>query len=105
GGPGLFGGAPPFVPGADAAYAVGSDGYLHALNVSNGWENMTSALLLPANKRAVGLIVATGADGAAVAYAATTHGCGSQPDAVWAMDFGSPQKTVAAFNAGGATIA
>ena len=92
------------MPGNDAAYVVGSDGYLHALNVSNGWDNMTPALFLPANTRATGLIVATGADGA-VAYAATTHGCGSQPDAVWAMDLDSPQKTVVAFKANGATIA
>jgi outer membrane protein assembly factor BamB len=107
GGPGgtIYGGTPPFSPGADAAYAVGSDGYLHALNVSNGWDSMTPALFLPANTRAVGLIVATAADGSAVAYAATTHGCGSQPDGVWAMDFASAQKTVTAFTAGGATIA
>ena len=105
GGGGGGGGGGAFVPGADAAYAVGSDGYLHALNVSNGWDNMTPALFLPANTRATGLIVVTGADGGAVAYAATTRGCGSQADAVWAMDLGSPQKTVVAFNAGGATIA
>jgi outer membrane protein assembly factor BamB len=108
GGPGggaIFGGTPPFAPGADAAYAVGSDGYLHALNVSNGWDSMTPTPFLPANTRAVGLIVATAGDGSAVAYAATTHGCGSQPDGVWAMDFSSPQKTVSAFTAGGATIA
>ncbi|MEO6236228.1 MAG: PQQ-binding-like beta-propeller repeat protein [Vicinamibacterales bacterium] len=93
-----------FVPGADAAYALGSDGYLHALNVQNGWDNTTPALFLPANTRAVGLIVATSDEGA-TAYAATTHGCGSQPDAVWAMDLASPQKTVTAFNVGSATIA
>src|SRR5439155_3912620 len=104
GGGGGFGGGS-FVPGADAAYVVGSDGYLHALNISNGWDNMTPALFLPANTRAVGLIVANGTDRRAVAYAATTHGCGSQPDAVWAMDLASPQKTVVAFKAGGATIA
>jgi outer membrane protein assembly factor BamB len=98
------GGGGGFVPGSDAAYVVGSDGYLHALNVSNGWDNMTPALFLPANTRAMGLIVAT-ATGGRVAYAATTHGCGSQPDAVWAMDLASPQRTVVAFKAGGATIA
>ncbi|OLE85599.1 MAG: hypothetical protein AUF76_00330 [Acidobacteria bacterium 13_1_20CM_2_65_9] len=105
GGPGGGGGGGPFVPGGDAAYVVGSDGYLHALNVSNGWDNMTPALFLPANTRATGLIITTGTDGGAIAYAATTHGCGSQPDAVWAMDLASPQKTVVAFKAGGATIA
>jgi outer membrane protein assembly factor BamB len=104
GGGGGFGGGP-FVPGADAAYVVGSDGYLHALNVSNGWDNMTPALFLPANTHARGLIIATAADGAATAYAATTHGCGSQPDAVWAMDLGSAQKTVTAFQVKSSTIA
>jgi hypothetical protein len=103
GGPG--GGSPAFVPGADAAYVVGSDGYLHALNVSNGWDNMTPALFLPANTRATGLLVAIGGNGGGVAYATTTHGCGSQPDAVWAMDLASPQKPVVAFQAQGATIA
>jgi outer membrane protein assembly factor BamB len=102
GGPG---GAGPFAPGGDAAYVVGSDGYLHALNVQNGWESMTPALFLPANTHATGLLIATVADGAAVAYAATTRGCGSQPDAVWAMDLTSPQKTVTAFQARGAIIA
>lgn len=105
GGPGGGGGGGAFRPGQDAAYVVGSDGYLHALNVSNGWDNMTPALFVPPNTRAMGLIVATVSDGGAVAYAATTHGCGSQPDAVWAMDLASPQKTVVAFTAGGATIA
>jgi hypothetical protein len=103
GGPG--GAGVPFAPGADAAYAIGSDGYLHALNVSNGWDNMTPAVFLPANTRAVGLVIASGARGEATAYAATTHGCGSQADAVWAMDLASPRKTVVAFKVNGATIA
>ena len=81
-GAGGGGGAGSFVPGADAAYVIGSDGYLHALNVSNGWDNMTPALFLPANTRAMGLIVATGVGDGAVAYAATTRGCGSQPERV-----------------------
>jgi outer membrane protein assembly factor BamB len=66
---------------------------------------MTPALFLPANTRASGLLIATLADGGAVAYAATTRGCSSQPDAVWAMDLASPQKTVNAFKAKGAIIA
>jgi outer membrane protein assembly factor BamB len=104
GGGGGFGGGP-FVPGGDAAYVVGSDGYLHALNVQNGWENMTPALFIPANTRASGLIIASGSDGGGVAYTATTHGCGSQPDGVWAMDLSSPQKSVTAFQVKGASIA
>jgi hypothetical protein len=36
-----------FQPGGDAAYVVGSDSYLHALNVQNSWDNMTPALFIP----------------------------------------------------------
>lgn len=95
----------PFVPGADAAYVVGSDGYLHALNVQNGWDNMTPTLFLPANTRATGLIIGTMPDGATIAYTATTNGCGSQPDAVWAMELGSDKQAATTFEAKGATIA
>ena len=101
GGAGRGGG---FQPGTDAAYVVGSDGFLHALNVQNGWDNMTPALFIPPNTRATGLIVAS-SDAGAVAYAATTRRCGSQPDAVWAMDLADPQKPVTAFKVGDATIA
>ncbi len=91
GGGGGFGGGP-FVPGADAAYVVGSDGFLHALNVQNGVDLMPPTLFVPANTRAAGLLIATVPDGGSVAYAATTHGCGSQPDGVWAMELGVGQE-------------
>src|SRR3954449_10297908 len=87
GGGGLGGG--PFVPGNDAAYVVGSDGFLHALNVQNGADLMPPTLFVPANTRAAGLLIANAPDGGAIAYAATTHGCGGQPDGVWAMELGS----------------
>ncbi len=108
GGPGSGGGGGGrgggFQPGGDAAYVVGSDGFLHALNVQNGWDSMPPALFIPANTRATGLIIASG-DAGAVAYAATTHSCGSQPDAVWAMDLADAQRPVTAFKVGEATIA
>ncbi len=104
GGGGGFGGGP-FVPGNDAAYVVGSDGLLHALNVQNGADLMPATLFVPPNTRVAGLLIATMAEGGAVAYAATTHGCGAQPDAVWAMELGSEKKDVAAFQTQGATIA
>jgi outer membrane protein assembly factor BamB len=102
-GGGGFGGGP-FVPGNDAAYVVGSDGFLHALNVQNGVDLMPPTLFVPANTRAAGLLIATMADGA-VAYAATTHGCGSQPDGVWAMELGADKKDVVAFQPKDAVIA
>jgi outer membrane protein assembly factor BamB len=103
GGGGFGGGS--FVPGGDAAYVVGNDGYLHALNVQNGADLMPATLFLPANTRATGLLIATDPDGVATAYAATTHGCGSQPDAVWAMELGGEKKDIVAFQTKGATIA
>jgi len=105
GGGGGFGGGP-FVPGGDGAYVVGSDGFLHALNVQNGIDLMPPTLFVPANSRTTGLLIATDPEsGTAVAYTATTHGCGSQPDAVWAMELGSEKKDVVAFQTKGATIA
>jgi len=104
-GGGGFGGGP-FVPGADAAYVVGSDGFLHALNVQNGADLMPATLFVPANTRTTGLLIATDQEsGSATAYTATTHGCGSQPDAVWGMELGSDKKDVVAFQTKGATIA
>ena len=103
GGGGGFGGGP-FVPGNDAAYVVGSDGFLHALNVQNGVDLMPPTLFVPANTRAAGLLIANAPDGA-VAYAATTRGCGSQPDGVWAMQLGSEKKDVVAFQPKDANIA
>ena len=103
GGGGGFGGGP-FVPGNDAAYVIGSDGFLHALNVQNGVDLMPPTLFVPANARAAGLLIASAPDGA-VAYAATTHGCGSQPDGLWAMQLGSEKKDVVAFQPKDANIA
>src|SRR5262249_14562910 len=103
GGGGGFGGGP-VGPGPGAGYGLGSGRYLPPVNVQNGWDNMTPALFLPSNTHPAGLIVATNDEGA-VAYAATTHRCGSQPDAVWAMDLANPQKAVTAFKVGDATIA
>ncbi len=90
-GGGGFGGGP-FVPGNDAAYVVGSDGFLHALNVQNGVDLMPPTLFVPANTRVAGLLIANLGAGDTVAYVATTHGCGGQPDGVWAMELGADSK-------------
>src|SRR5262249_30005253 len=93
----------PFVPGQDAAYVVGIDGYLHALNISNGWDNMTPTLFLPANTRAMGLIVAAaGAHGRALADTLTPPRRGRPPAAAWAEGLSRPQKPVVAFKPGAA---
>jgi len=105
GGGGGFGGGL-FVPGNDGAYVVGSDGLLHALNVQNGVDLMPPTLFVPANTRTAGLLIANLGEAGTVAYAATTHGCGSQPDGVWAMALGAEtRKDVVAFQPKGARIA
>jgi len=103
-GGGGFGGGP-FVPGNDAAYVVGSDGFLHALNVQNGADLLPPTLFVPANTHVAGLLIANLGEAGSVAYAATTHGCGSQPDGVWAMELGTDKKDVVAFQPKDARIA
>ena len=45
-------------PGApDAAYAIGNDGYVRALNVQSGWDMFPPVQFLPANTRPAGAIV------------------------------------------------
>ena len=106
GGGGGFGGGP-FVPGNDAAYVVGSDGFLHALNVQNGVD-LHAADVVRSGEHARRRTADRDrwATAGSVAYAATTHGCGSQPDGVWAMELGADsKKDVVAFQPKDAKIA
>lgn len=98
GGRGAATGAP------DAAYVVGSDGFVRALNVQSGWELSAPVQFLPANANATGLILVND-EKSGYLYTSTTRGCGSTPDAVWAVDLISPDKKVTSWSAGGATIA
>ena len=41
----------------DAAYAIGNDGYVRALNVQSGWDMFPPVQFLPANTRPAGAIV------------------------------------------------
>jgi len=68
------------------AYALSSDGKLHAMYVSNGEEPNAAVQFIPANANAVGLTVTDG-----VAYVATINGCGGAPNGIWAMDLSSKQ--------------
>ena len=92
-------------PGApDAAYAIGNDGYVRALNVQSGWEMFPPVQFLPANTRPAGAIVVND-ETSGFLYAVTTHGCAYTPDAVWAVDLINPKKDVVSWDARGATIA
>jgi outer membrane protein assembly factor BamB len=93
------------MPGApDAAYVIGSDGYIRALNIQSGWELFPPVQFLPANTRPAGPIVVND-DTSGFLYTVTTHGCAYTPDAVWAIDLLSPKKQVLRWEAQGATIA
>jgi hypothetical protein len=72
-----------------AVYAISGDGVLHSLNIQTGGDFDPPVPFLPPGARAYGFTVIN-----LIAYAATAHGCGSAPDAVWAIDLGSPDKTV-----------
>jgi outer membrane protein assembly factor BamB len=87
----------------DAAYAIGNDGYVRALNVQNGWDMFPPVQFLPANTRPAGAIVVND-ETTGFLYAVTTHGCAYTPDAVWAVDLISPKKEVVSWEARGATI-
>lgn len=92
-------------PGApDAAYVIGSDGYVRGLNVQSGWDTMTPLQVLPANTRAAGPIVVND-DTSGFLYVTTTQGCAYTPDAVWAVDLIGQKKEVVSWEAKGATIA
>jgi outer membrane protein assembly factor BamB len=88
--------APP-LPGAaqnafgavSAIYSISADGVLHSLNVQNAADFDPPAPFLPAGARVSGFTVIN-----LIAYAATSHGCGGAPDAVWSIDLGSPEKTI-----------
>ena len=88
----------------DAAYAIGNDGYVRALNVQSGWDMFPPVQFLPANTRPAGAIVVND-ETTGFLYAVTTHGCAYTPDAVWAADLISPKKEVVSWEARGATIA
>ena len=67
-------------------YAISSDGMLHSMYVSNGEEPAAALKFLPPNANAMGLIVIDN-----TAYAATSGGCGTAPNAIWALDLASGQ--------------
>jgi outer membrane protein assembly factor BamB len=98
-GPGRRAPAPafsPFEPRPTFAYALSRDGMLHAMYVSNGEEPAPPVRFLPPDANAHGLIVVGNA-----VYAATSQGCGSAPDAVWALDLATKQVATWKSNSGG----
>jgi outer membrane protein assembly factor BamB len=87
----------PAAPGAgqnvfgasSAVYTITVDGVLHSLNVQNAADFDSPAPFLPAGARVYGFTVIN-----LIAYAATAHGCGGAPDAVWSIDLSTPARTI-----------
>jgi len=86
GGPGRGGRAPGERPRRmpNYVYALGADGMLHGMYVSNGEEPEPAIKFLAPNANAEGLMIVDN-----VAYAVTNGGCGNVPDGVWALDLES----------------
>jgi PQQ-like domain len=87
--------------GVEPLLAIGSDGYLRALYVSNGAEVEPAVPFLPPDAKPSALIMVDG-----VAYTTTSGECGAVPNAVWAMDLSvsaAERKTVS-WNTGGPSV-
>jgi hypothetical protein len=102
--PPAAGGRNPIAPvpfgGVDPLYAVGSDGLLRTLRVSDGAEMSPSVPFLPPNTNPSALIYVDG-----VVYTTTSNNCGAAPNGVWAIDLADPKKKVSTFKTGGANVA
>jgi hypothetical protein len=88
--------------GVDPVYAMGSDGYLHTLLSSNGADSEPAIPFLPASSKPSALIFVDG-----IVYAATSDGCGTAPNGVWALDLtveGKDRKAMS-WKTGGANVA
>ena len=88
--------------GVDPLFAVGGDGYIHTLYVSNGAHMEPPVPFLPPDTKPSALIWVDG-----VVYTTTSGECGAAPNALWAMDLTVPareRKTVS-WKTGGADIA
>jgi hypothetical protein len=100
-GPVPFGGVDPLV-------AVGTDGLLRTLRVSDGAEIRPAVPFLPPSTKPSSLLFVDG-----VVYTTTTSGCGATPNAVWAIDLTAPvtdsnpnpDRKVSSWQTGGADIA
>jgi PQQ-like domain len=91
---GGFGGVEPLV-------AMGSDGYLRALYVSNGGEIEPPIPFVPPDSKPSSLAFVDG-----VVYTTTSGECGAVPNAVWAMDVSVPaaERKTLSWRTGGADI-
>jgi outer membrane protein assembly factor BamB len=81
-------------------FVLASDGLVRGLNTHNGTERFPAMPFVPANARAAGLILAEG-----VLYTATSNGCGSVPNGVYALDVNLDAPKPVAWHTGGPSVA
>jgi hypothetical protein len=86
--------------GVDPVYAMGSDGFLHTLAASNGADAEPPVPFIPPNAKPSSLLFVDG-----IVYTSTSDECGAVPNAVWAIDMTSKEKTVTSWKTGGADVA
>jgi outer membrane protein assembly factor BamB len=87
--------------GVEPLLAMGSDGYLRALYVSNGGEMEPPFPFVPPDAKPSSLIFVDGA-----VYTTTASGCGAVPNAVWMVDVSVPlaDRKVRAWKTGGPDV-
>ncbi len=95
GGGGRGGGA----VGANALFAVSSDGMLHLVYISNGQDSQAPIRFLPPNANATSLIY-TESD----VFAGTRNNCGNVPNGVWAMSLTGTDHTVKTWKTNGGSV-
>lgn len=78
--------ANPFSPRIQWVLALGGDGKLHLMYVSNGHQPDPAVAFVPAGAQSVGLLAFDN-----TAYVATTGGCGGAASGVWALDLNTKQ--------------
>ena len=81
-------------------FVLASDGLVRALNTHNGTERFPAMPFVPANAKAAGLILADG-----VLYTATSNGCGSVPNGVYALDVNLDAPKPVSWQTGGPSVA
>jgi outer membrane protein assembly factor BamB len=86
--------------GVDPLYAMGGDGLLRTLRVTDGANMEPPVPFLPPNARPTALLSVDG-----IVYTSTANGCGAVPNAVWAIDTTSLDKRVVRWETGGPNIA
>ncbi len=79
-------------PTPPAVYVISIDGKLHALNIVNGEDRFPPKQFVPPYSKNWSLNFVNN-----VVYTSTSQGCNNAKSAVYAMDVGSPDKTVSFF--------